>query len=203
LTNKKQVNKQDMLVIKASAGKEIEKVPVNSVPIDKTPADVGFNQTQYLNNLNQNSWKVKTQEYFAPAFQRGFKITQPLNQTLESNLINLLTKINALRIDFNKPMNVSSGFRIPEHNAKVKGVTHSKHLTCEAIDIVDNDGSLRRFCMQNNNAMLKQYGLFMEHPAYTKGWCHLQIRKPKSGNRVFIPYSGSPKEEHYDNSFTI
>lgn len=192
-----------MLVTKATAGGKTEKVPVNSVPIDKTPADVGFNQIQYFDNLNQTTWKVKTQEYFAPAFQRGFKITQPLNQTLESNLINLLTKINALRIDFDKPMNVSSGYRSTEYNAKIGGATHSTHLTCEAIDIMDIDGNLRTFCIANNNAMLKKHGLFMEHPAYTKGWCHLQTRKPKSGNIVFIPYAGSPKEEYYDNLFKI
>lgn len=191
------------LVTEATAGKENEKVPVNSTPIDKTPADVGFNQIQYLENLNQNAWKVKVQEYFSPAFRRGFRITQPLDVNLEKNLIELLTKINVLRLDFNKPMIVSSGFRSPEHNAKVDGATHSTHQSCQGIDIVDADGSLRRFCIANNNAILKKYNLIMEHPAYTKGWCHLQTRTVKSGNRVFIPYSGKPKEEHYDSSFKI
>jgi len=191
------------LVTETKAGKRTEKVPFNSVPIDKTPADVGFSQTQYLKNFNQISWKVKVKEYFTPAFCRGFKLTEPLNKTLENNLIDLLTKINALRIDFNKPMIVSSGYRSPEHNAKVGGVTHSTHQSCQGIDIVDADGSLRRFCIANNNAILKKHGLFMEHPAYTKGWCHLQTRKPQSSNIVFIPYSGKPKKEHYDNSFEI
>ena len=201
MTFEKQENNNQALVIKATAGLENEKVPVSSVPTNKTPADVGFNQMQYLQNLNQSSWKVKAQEYFAPAFRRGFQITQPLNQTFESNLINLLTKINALRIDFNKPMNVSSGYRSPEHNVTIGGATHSTHLTCEAIDIIDLEGALRRFCIANDNAILKKYNLFMEHPAYTKGWCHLQIIKPKSGNTIFIPYEGKP--EHYDNSFKI
>ena len=191
------------IVSEATAGKEFEKVPVNSVPIDKTPADVGFNQIQYLENLNQSSWKVKVQEYFAPAFRRGFRVIEPLSKTLESNLIDLLTKINALRLDFNKPMIVSSGFRSPEHNAKVGGSTHSTHQTCQGIDIIDTDGGLRRFCVANNNAILRKYDLFMEHPAYTKGWCHLQTRKPKSGNIVFVPYVGKPQEAHYDNSFKI
>ena len=192
-----------MLVIKAMAGQENEKVPVSSVPTNKSPANVGFNQTEYLKNLNQITWKVKAQEYFTPAFRRGFKLTSTLNKTLENNLINLLSKINALRIDFDKSMIVSSGYRSTEYNAKIGGATHSTHLTCEAIDIIDLDGALRRFCIANDNAMLKKYNLFMEHPAYTKGWCHLQIRKPHSGNTVFIPYTGSPKEKHYDNSFKI
>lgn len=195
--------KKGILVSETMARAENKKVRVNSVPIDKTLANVGFNQMQYLENLNQDSWKVKTQEYFAPAFQRGFKITQPLNKDFEKNLIELLTKINALRFDFNKPMIVSSGYRSPEHNAKIGGATHSTHQTCQGIDIIDTDADLRRFCMANNNEILKKYNLFMEHPAYTKGWCHLQTRKPKSGNAVFIPYAGKPKEEHYDNAFKI
>ena len=189
------------LVTETTAGQVL---PNQNIPISsQLPADVGFSQTQYLKNLNQISWKVKVKEYFTPAFCRGFKLTEPLNKTFEKNLIDLLTKINALRIDFNKPMIVSSGYRNPEHNAKVGGATHSTHQSCQGIDIVDADGSLRRFCIANNNAILKKHGLFMEHPAYTKGWCHLQTRKPQSGNIVFIPYSGKPKKEHYDNSFEI
>lgn len=178
------------LVIEAEAG-------------SKTPAEVGFNQTQYFKSFNQKSWKVKTQEYFAPALRRGFQITKPLDKTLERNLIDLLTAINALRKDYGKPMIVSSGYRSPEHNAKVGGATHSTHQSCQAIDIVDADGSLRRFCTNNNNAILKKYNLFMEHPAYTKGWCHLQIKPAKSGNVVFIPYASKPKDGHHDISFKI
>ena len=203
MTFEKAQNNNASLVIKTAVGKETEKVPINSVPIDKTPTDVGFNQTQYLENLNQKYWKVKVQEYFAPAFRRGFQITTPLNKTLEKNLINLLTKINALRIEYNKPMNISSGYRSTEHNASVGGATHSTHQSCQGIDIVDGDGSLRRFCIANNNAILKKYNLIMEHPAYTKGWCHLQTSKPKSGNVVFIPYAGKPKDGHHDIAFEL
>jgi N-acetyl-anhydromuramyl-L-alanine amidase AmpD len=46
LTNKKQQNNNQVLVSETTAGQENEKVPVNSVPIDKTPADVGFNFTK-------------------------------------------------------------------------------------------------------------------------------------------------------------
>lgn len=199
----KKRNHNFKLVNEAVAREKNEKVPVNSVPIDKTLANVGFNQIQYLENLNKPFWKAKVQEYFAPAFHRGFRITQPLDVNLEKNLIELLTKINALRLDFNKPIIVSSGYRSPEHNAKVGGATHSTHQTCQGIDIIDTDADLRRFCIANNNEILKKYNLFMEHPAYTKGWCHLQTRKPKSGNAVFIPYAGEPKAKHYDNSFKI
>ncbi len=46
MTNEKEQNNNQALVIKATAGQENEKVPVNSVPIDKTPADVGFQKPQ-------------------------------------------------------------------------------------------------------------------------------------------------------------
>lgn len=46
MTNEKEYSTNSSLVSEATAGKEDEKVPVNSVPIDKTPADVGFHKPQ-------------------------------------------------------------------------------------------------------------------------------------------------------------
>jgi hypothetical protein len=88
--------------------------------------------------------------------------------------------------DADKPK-VNSGWRPPQVNAKTPGAAKkSKHMTCEAVDLDDDDGALDDWCMDSLNH-LERCGLWMEHPSATKGWCHLQIVPPKSGKRVFYP----------------
>lgn len=82
---------------------------------------------------------------------------------------------------------VSSGWRPVAINAATPGAAaRSLHITCEAIDLYDPEGVLDNWCMQNIT-LLEAYSLYLEHPAATKGWCHLQTRAPRSGKRVFYP----------------
>ena len=82
---------------------------------------------------------------------------------------------------------VNSGWRPPAVNAAVPGAAaRSRHMTAEAIDIDDPEGDLDEWCMGHFDT-LQRLGLWMEHPAATKGWCHLQTVPPKSGNRIFYP----------------
>lgn len=82
---------------------------------------------------------------------------------------------------------VSSGWRPPAVNAATpKAARRSKHMTCEAVDINDDEGELDDWCMNNQDKLI-EIGLWLEHPSATKGWCHLQGVPPKSGNRVFYP----------------
>ncbi len=82
---------------------------------------------------------------------------------------------------------VTSGWRPAVINAATPGASvRSLHLTCEAIDLYDPEGVLDDWCMQHTT-LLAGHGLYLEHPAATKGWCHLQTRAPRSGNRVFYP----------------
>lgn len=80
-----------------------------------------------------------------------------------------------------------SGWRPSAANGRTPGAApRSKHLVAQAIDIADPDGELDDWCMAHLHE-LEDVGLWLEHPAATKGWCHLQIVPPKSGNRVFYP----------------
>lgn len=82
---------------------------------------------------------------------------------------------------------VNSGYRPPSVNVATPGAApRSKHLTCQAVDLADPDGELDDWCMDNQK-VLEQVGLWMEHPSATKGWCHLQIAPPRSGKTVFYP----------------
>jgi hypothetical protein len=82
---------------------------------------------------------------------------------------------------------VTSGWRPPEVNANIPGAAKfSRHMTGQAIDIEDHEGDLDEWCLAHPEVLVT-LGLWQEHPAATKGWCHLQTVPPKSGNRVFYP----------------
>ena len=84
---------------------------------------------------------------------------------------------------------VTSGWRPPAINAGTPGAApRSKHLACQAVDLFDPDGDLDEWLMtMGGRKALEDLGLWIEHPAATKGWCHLQTVPPRSGNRVFYP----------------
>lgn len=84
---------------------------------------------------------------------------------------------------------LTSGWRPPAINATTpRAAVNSKHMSGKAIDVYDPDGDLDDWLMtEKGRAALEAIGLWMEHPAATKGWCHLQTVPPGSGNRVFYP----------------
>ena len=116
----------------------------------------------------------------------GRELEQPLTPLMEDNLLRLLGCVNMLRVIYGIPMIVNSGYRPPKVNKIVGGAKNSTHMTCEGIDIQDRDGKLARFCLDHLDVLIS-CGLYMENPSYTKGWVHLQTRRPKSGNIVFNP----------------
>jgi hypothetical protein len=115
----------------------------------------------------------------------------PLDSELEQNLTRLLDAVNKIRKEWGKPLVVTSGYRPGHFNKSARGAKKSAHMTCEAVDFHDPDGAFGKWCLANLK-LLEEAGLYMESPIYTheppaKRWIHLQIRAPKSGNRVFIP----------------
>lgn len=111
----------------------------------------------------------------------------------EMNLLDLLVKINKVRDAWSRPMTVTSGFRtMKDHIAiyvkkkipKNKIPLASKHLYCQAVDIYDPDKTLQKWCIDNEN-LLAEIGLWMEHFSHTPNWVHFQTVSPVSGNRFF------------------
>lgn len=109
----------------------------------------------------------------------------PLTPELEQNLTRLLSSLNKFRAAYGKPMYVTSGYRPGKYNKAAGGAKKSAHLTLEACDFADGDGALASFCLQNLK-LLAECGLWLESPAKTKGWVHLQTR-PVPGVRIFEP----------------
>ena len=130
---------------------------------------------------------------------------EDLDDTLVGNINSLVPKINQLLEVFGEYRKVSSGIRtVADHKRiyeeknlarKSKGLNEipvpmgSKHLSCEAIDLADPDGSLKQWLKTEVGIeTMTQLDLYQEHPDYTPSWVHLQCVPPKSGSRVFKPY---------------
>jgi hypothetical protein len=117
---------------------------------------------------------------------REVKYANQLTGEYINNAKSLLEKVNKLMKMYGRYPSVNSGWRPPEVNAAVGGAKLSNHMTCHAIDLNDDDGSLDAWCFTNLDK-LEACGLYLEHPSKTPRWCHLQDVAPKSGRRVFMP----------------
>jgi hypothetical protein len=94
---------------------------------------------------------------------------------------------NQLLTQFGEGREITSGWRPFAVNQLVTGAAvHSNHTRCMAVDLADPDGSLDDWCL-DHATLLEGLGLWQEHPAATKGWCHVQSVAPRSGKRVFYP----------------
>ena len=109
----------------------------------------------------------------------------------QHNLEELKDKLNKLRIEWGKPMVVTSGFRtvyqhrlIYSKKGNDKPPMGSQHLQGKAADIADPYGALYLWCEQHM-PLLADTGLWCEKG--TVGWVHFQTTPPKSGARFFLP----------------
>jgi len=110
-----------------------------------------------------------------------------LTPELRANARETVRRVNRLLQRAGLARKVTSGWRPAAVNATVPGAAKgSKHITCIAIDLEDQDGALDAWCMANLE-VLEELGLWLEHPDATPDWCHLQTQPPRSGNRVFEP----------------
>lgn len=66
------------------------------------------------------------------------------------------------------------------------GAPMSAHKQGLAVDLYDPDNKIDDW-LYSHQSMLKEFGLYFEHPKATNTWSHWTIRKPKSGNRFFYP----------------
>lgn len=66
------------------------------------------------------------------------------------------------------------------------GAPMSAHKQGLAVDIYDPDNAIDNWLV-GHQKILKDYGLYFEHPSATPRWSHWSIRAPKSGRRFFYP----------------
>lgn len=118
-------------------------------------------------------------------------IVTDLSIAQQHNLEDLKAKLNIIRLAWNKPMIITSGFRtIYQHRliyskqGNDKPPMGSMHLIGCGADCYDPYGALYLWCEQNV-PLLESTGLWCEKG--TKGWVHFQTVPPKSGARFFLP----------------
>lgn len=128
-----------------------------------------------------SKWKIRVDEYFK-SDERN------VPEQYKQNAMELLRKVNIVRNAYGQPMIVTSGYRNPMYNAEIGGANNSAHTRGMAVDFRDRNGALSNWLL-NNLQLLKDIGLFMENPMYTRGWVHLDMVERK--NVVFLPYSSN------------
>ena len=127
---------------------------------------------------------INVDQYF---MGRNKTYPEELTAELLTNASITVSRVNQLLDVFGQSRTVNSGWRPQAINASVPNAAKkSKHTTCQACDLNDDDGSLDAWCMANLKH-LERIGLWLEHPDSTPRWCHVQIIPPGSGNRVFRP----------------
>lgn len=146
-------------------------------------------------------------------FLMGRAKKEELAPELQTNMNNFLVAINELLDIYGKTPTVTSGYRTAAANSAAGGAKLSSHMQCLAVDLSDNDGELWHW-ISNNFDILQRLGLFCEHPNWThtldgKGsWVHIQLKKPGSGKRVYVPNSNPPTNPNfwsgkYDSKYDI
>lgn len=68
----------------------------------------------------------------------------------------------------------------------IPAATRSAHISGQAMDLKPRNGLHKEFAAYCQSR-LQELDLFMEDPAYTKTWVHLQTRKVAVKSRVFKP----------------
>lgn len=131
----------------------------------------------------------------------------PLSPEVTKNLQFLISKLDLFRGAYGKPFIINSGYRDSKLQSKVNPLApKSKHCFGLAVDVCDKDNLLMNWILKNLE-LAKDLDLFFEDFRYTPNWCHLQVGKPKSGKRIFIPSSGQPPcnrwNGKYDKKFDL
>lgn len=115
---------------------------------------------------------------------------------LESNLLELVKKVNLLESMCGYKFIVTSGFRDKKDQMRIynaKGIFDesrmhmtSKHFKCQAVDISDEFGKIKDW-INNNVDAVEEIGLWFEDFKSTSNWVHCQTIAPLSGKRFFLP----------------
>ena len=118
---------------------------------------------------------------------RDRQFPDELTDEMRANAKETVDRVNQLLTAFGETRKVNSGWRPAAINKATPGAAvKSKHMLCLACDLDDPEGDLDEWCFDHPE-ILQEIGLWQENPASTKGWAHVQIVPPKSGNRCFFP----------------
>lgn len=116
----------------------------------------------YVNHYKQNYPDVAVDE------------ASEVTPTMFNSARSLITSVNLFLKSWGGETHITSGWRPRAVNALIpNAASRSKHMTMQAVDLLDPEGLLDEFCLASPD-LLSSCSLWFEHPSATKGWCHLQ-----------------------------
>jgi uncharacterized protein YcbK (DUF882 family) len=77
---------------------------------------------------------MKITENFSLA-EFNSKCGRPMPNNVLKNITELAKNLQVIRDEVNLPISITSGYRSPQHNARVKGARNSQHLLGTAVDL--------------------------------------------------------------------
>lgn len=135
--------------------------------------------------LTLNSLITSSDKY--PERAKSLELTKEVLENGEELVRRVNLLLAELEVDSSK---VSSGFRPSLINQNIPNAAKkSLHMTCMAVDLVDDKDQTLAKLVASKPELLKKYNLWLEHPDNTKGWVHLDISKTRADRpiRIFRP----------------
>lgn len=129
---------------------------------------------------------ISLDDYF---MGREEEFAKELTDEVRINALELLTRVNGFLADNGISLvKVSSGWRPLAVNKSLKNAAkRSLHMAGKAIDIKDRNRQLAKLFLRNSK-LLTKHSLWMEDPASTPRWVHLDMGERSSRPiRVFKP----------------
>lgn len=113
---------------------------------------------------------------------KQFNISNDPNETITQNLINLVNYIlDPLREAWGSPIYVTSGYRSPELNKKVKGAKTSQHILGQAADIKGGDKITNKKLFQLIQSLKLPYDQLIDE--YDYSWIHISY-SPRNRRQI-------------------
>ena len=108
-----------------------------------------------------------------------------------ANLKRLCVWLEELRARYNAPIRINSGYRSPQLNRAIGGVSNSNHLTGCAVDIrVENTEQLIRYAailLDISNDTKQDFDeLLIERNRYGAIWLHFAVRPSHNRRKVSL-----------------
>ena len=129
----------------------------------------------------------KLSEFTKSSTATARKIDNTPSEQVISNLKLLCEQVlEPLRVHFNCPIIISSGYRSPALNKAVGGVANSQHMTGEAADIhiPDETTGKRWFLWMMDNLKFDQLIMEKSTPTSTRYWIHVSFSRHRCRQQV-------------------
>ena len=148
-----------------------------------------------MNNF-QLTPHFKLSEFTKSSTATARKIDNTPSEQVISNLKLLCEQVlEPLRVHFNCPIIISSGYRSPALNKAVGGVKNSQHMTGEAADIhlPNNETGRKWFLWMMDNLKFDQLIMEKSTPTSTRYWIHVSFSRHRCRQQVIQKLMKHPK----------